>query len=70
MKRIKIMSDGSFMTTRILDAETGEDLSHYFTAAQVRIEPDALVKVHLTAVNPELEIVAEWDDGATGVDAP
>lgn len=62
MRKIRITSEGTNRSTRITDAETGENLA----ATELRIEPMrwddmAPIRAHVTVLMPQMDIVLEAD---------
>jgi hypothetical protein len=61
--KIRIVSEGNGRTTRVLDAETGEDLTSRLCVSHASWEVDAkgLAKATLTLVNVAVDVVGELE---------
>lgn len=57
--RLKIVSDGNGMNTRLIDAETGRDVSGDFKCTHIEIDAMEPVTATLTVVGLPIEITCD-----------
>lgn len=60
--KIRIVSEGVGARTKVLDAETGEDLTAKLCVSKVvwSVEPGGVAKAELTLLNVAVDVVGEW----------
>ena len=58
-RRIRITSDGTPYRTRVVDEETGADLSRHITGMTLHFRPGEMNRADLEIVIPQVDVIAE-----------
>lgn len=65
IRNVRIVSDGSPRSTRLLDAETGEEIDGVVGAVWQQVDPGAVPTVSVDFICPELDVIAELHERGT-----
>jgi len=57
--RIKIISDGDALSTKIIDADNGEDITHQVKEVTWRVAVGKIATAELSLINVPVEVEAE-----------